>query len=109
MTSSARGSPGRTSAGAPESELCRGFRSTSWARLSCAAFQIHHRSASECLVWFTNPTGNAFGCPPHPSRAKPSTSFQEFLHVALPAVDRYREDHFPRRSFPNKIISQEDH
>ena len=79
--SRARRSPGRMSAGAPKDDLCKGFRSTSCATLSCAACQIVHRSASECLVWLTKPTAGPAGCPPHPSKANPSTNFQKFRRI----------------------------
>ena len=81
------------SAGAPDDDLCKRFRSTSWARLSWAAFQIIHRSASECLVWFTKPTGSGFGCPPHPSKANPSTNFQQLRRIGFLGSHYSQENH----------------
>src|SRR5712664_3897283 len=76
------------SAVAPESDLCKGLRSTSCATVCCAAFQIVHSSASECRVWFTKPSGPASGCPPQPSKTSNSMSFHGFRGI-VPLGSKY--------------------
>src|SRR4029077_1587905 len=93
-------------AAAPDDDRCSGLRSISWARLCWADFQIICRSSSECSVRFTNPTGRAFGCPPHPSKDSPNTNFQRFRRIAqglsrssAPARSLYSANP-PDESFP---------